>query len=156
LYTLCRHSPTNDIALPVAYYQTIQPCIRSSKVMEAYFLILCRASITEAFYFSRTQGDLNHRFLFGKLITFVHSKSVGKIKATRGAELIGLPLNQEEETWFTEFLTQGRGSMLSGAADTLMMRAIAIERPIPDAQYRRMTSGEKIDGVSWEIVRSSA
>lgn len=124
--------------------------------MEAYFLVLCRASITEAFCFTRTQGDLNHRFLFEKLITFVHSKSVGKIKATRAVELIGLPLNQEEETWFTEFLTQGKGHMLSGAADTLMMRGIALERSVSDAQYRRMRSGEMIDGLSWETLRSNA
>lgn len=123
--------------------------------MEAYFLILCRGSITEAFYFSRTQGDLNHHFLFEKLITFVHSKSVGKIKATRGVELIGLPLNPEEETWFTEFLTRGKGHMLSGAADTLTMRGIAIGRSLSDAQHRRMRSSERIDGVSWEILRSN-
>ena len=124
--------------------------------MEAYFLILCRASITEAFYFSRTQGGLNHRILFEKLITFIHSKSVGEIKATRGVELVGLPLNQEEETWFTEFLAQGKGNMLSGAADTLIMHGIAIERSDSDAQHRRIRSSEMIDGVNWEILRSKA
>lgn len=156
MYTLCRHSPNNDVTLPVAYYQTVQPCIISNKVLEAYFLILCRASIIEAFYFSRTQGDLHHRAFFEKLITFVHSKSVGKVKATRAVELIGLPLDQKEEAWFTEFLAHGKGNMLSGATDTLIMSGIATGRSDSDAHHRRMGSSENIDGVNWEILRSNA
>lgn len=139
----------------MVYFQTVQPCISSNKVLEAYFLVLCSASITEAFYFSRTQSDLKHRILFEKLISFVHSKSVGEVKAARAVELISLPLNEHEEAWFTEFLGRGKGSMLSGAADTLIMRGLAIERSDSNAQRQRERRSEKVDGVNWETLRSN-
>ncbi|CAF9906964.1 hypothetical protein IMSHALPRED_005405 [Imshaugia aleurites] len=150
LYTLCRHAP--DATLPIAYYQTVSPAITSGKVLETYFLTLCRVSITEAFYFSRTQGDLNHRVLFEKLIKFVHANSHGTTKATRGVELVNLPLNEEEESWFTEFLEDGKGRNLAGANDTLIMRAIAIGRTESVSLDRRGNS-QKIDGVDWNTLR---
>lgn len=116
--------------------------------------MLCRANITEAFFFSRAQGGLNHRALFEKLITFVHSKSVGKDRALRGVELIGLPLDQEEATWFNEFLTHDNGNMLSGAADTLIMRGIATGQSDLKTQQRRMASNKTIDGINWATLTS--
>lgn len=153
LYTLCRHTPQNDVTLPIAYYHTVSPSITSSKVLEAYFLTLSRASVTEAFYFSRAQGELNHRFLFENLVAFVHAKSIGPIKATRGVELISLPMNDEEESWFNAVLEGG--GKLPGAADTLVMRNIATGRPSPNAQHQRNRSGSKIDGVNWQTLKSS-
>ena len=153
LYTLCRHAPDNDITLPVAYYQSISPIFTSKESIESYFRILCRISITEAFYFSRTQGDLNHQDLFEKLIALVHTDSNGAIRATRGVELISLPLTEEEESWFTAYLAEGKGSRLPGAADTLKMRAIATGIP-EDVNHRRRKSTEKIDGISWETLRA--
>ena len=152
LYTLCRHTPQDDVTLPIAYYQTVSPSIKSGKVLETYFLTLCRASITEAFYFSRTHGDLNHRVLFEKLITFVHANSSGPTKANRGVELISLPLNEDEEVWFNEYLNNGRGSTLPGATDTLIMRGISIGRPDPHLQNRRRASSQKIGGINWETL----
>ncbi|CAF9942678.1 MAG: hypothetical protein ALECFALPRED_009907 [Alectoria fallacina] len=151
LYTLCLHAP--DAALPVAYYQTVTPSITSGKVLETYFLTLCRVSITEAFYFSRTKGDLNHCVLFEKLIHFVHADSHGATKATRGVDLISLPLNEEEESWFTEFLEDGKGRSLAGANDTLIMRAIATGRSKPVSRDRRTGNSHKIDGVDWNTLR---
>ena len=150
LYTLCRHAP--DATLPIAYYQTVSPAITSGKVLETFFQTLCRVSITEAFYFSRTQGDLNHRVLFEKLITLVHANSHGAIKATRGVELISLPLNEEEEFWFGDFLEDGKGRNLAGANDTLIMRAIASGRA-ESVSDRRMRNCQKIDGVDWQTLR---
>ncbi|KAL9137739.1 MAG: hypothetical protein Q9175_001048 [Cornicularia normoerica] len=151
LYTLCRHSL--DATLPIAYYQTVSPAITSGKVLETYFLTLCHVSVTEAFYFSRTQGDLNHRVLFEKLLNFVHANSDGAIKATRGVELISLPLNEEEASWFTEFLEDGKGRNLPGANDTLIMRAIAIGRPESVSRDWRTGNSQKIDGVDWNTLR---
>lgn len=137
LYILCTHAPGKDVILPVSYYQTVSPCLTSSKVLEAYFDTLCHASITEAFHFSRTQGGSNQRVLFEKVIAFVHKTSNGKLKAARGVELISLPLGGEEEYWFREYLKDGEGSRLSGAADTLKIRGIAIGRSDNDHQRPR-------------------
>ncbi|KAK3173446.1 hypothetical protein OEA41_006775 [Lepraria neglecta] len=154
LCTLCRHSPRDDATLPIAYYHTVSPSITSSKVLEAYFLVLCRASVTEAFHFSRAQGDVNHRVLFEKLIAFVHTKSTGLIKAARGVELISLPLNEEEESWFSEYLEE-KGSILPGAMDTLIMRGVATGRSDSKPQHRRRPSGQKIEGMNWDTLRNS-
>ena len=152
LYTLCRHA--HDATLPVAYYQSVSPAITSGKVLETYFLTLCRVSITEAFYFSRAQGELNHRVLFGKLINFVHAKPHGATKATRGVELVSLPLDKEEENWFKEYLEEGTRRSLAGANDTLIMRAIAIGRSDSVLQDRRTRNSRKIDGVDWHTLKS--
>ena len=152
LYTLCRHSD-HDVTLPIAYYQTVSPSISSSKVLEAYFHVLCQTSITEAFFFSRTQGDQNHHVLFEKMITFVHVKSRGAERASRGVELINLPFNEEEEPWFEHYLDQGKGNSLPGALDTLTMRLIATGRFAKGRQSGRSGGGQTIDGVNWETLR---
>lgn len=139
----------------MAYYHTVSPGITSSKVLEAYFVVLCRASITEAFFFSRAQGELNHRILFEKLISFVHKESKGAIKATRGVELISLPLNEEEESWFEGFLDDGKGSTLPGAQDSLTMRHIATGHSSAKSQKRRAARGQTIDGVDWNTLKGN-
>ena len=151
LYTLCRHAP--NATLPIAYYQTVSPAITSGRVLETYFLTLSRVSITEAFYFSRTQGNLNHRVLFEKLINFIHADSHGAKKATRGVELISLPLDKEEESWFTEFLKDGKGRKLPGASDTLIMRAISTGQSESVSQERRKWNSQKIEGMDWHTLR---
>ena len=151
LYTLCRHAP--DATLPIAYYQTVSPAITSEKVIKTYFLTLCRVSITEAFYFSRKQGTLNHRVLFEQLVNFVHANSHGAIKATRGVELISLPLDSEEEAWLVKFLEDGEGRNLPGAQDTMIMRAMATGRSDSIPQDRRKGNSQKIDGVDWHTLR---
>jgi len=137
----------------MAYYHTVSPTITSSRVLEAYFLILCHASVTEAFYFSRGQGDLNHRVLFEKLINFVHGKSKGATRAARGVELISLPLNADEEIWFEEFLEEGKGSTLPGAVDSITMRRIATGRSSAKSQSRKSGSGQTIEGVNWDTLK---
>jgi len=137
----------------MAYYHTVSPTITSSKVLEAYFLVLCHASVTEAFYFSRAQGDLNHHVLFEKLIDYIHTESKGAVRATRGVELIGLPLNEAEESWFEVFLEDGKGSTLPGAIDTLTMRRIALGRSNAKSPKGGSGSGKLIDGVNWDTLK---
>ena len=88
------------------------------------------------------------------MINFVLTSSHGAIKATRGVELISLPLQKEEEFWFTEFLEDGKGRNLAGANDTLIMRAISIGRPESISQDRRNRSSQNIDGVDWHTLRA--
>lgn len=68
--------------------------------------------------------------------------------------MINLPLNEDEESWFTEFLKDGKGKNLAGANDTLIMRAIAIGRPESVSRDRRTGDSQKIDGVDWNTLRS--
>jgi hypothetical protein len=116
---------------------------------------MCRSSVTEAFYFSRARGNSSHRFLFEKLLNFVLANSAGAIRATRSVELINLPLDEEEEACFEEYLKDGNGRTLFGANDTLVMRALVTGRSNAIMEYGKNMSGRKIDGVNWATLRDS-
>ncbi|MCJ1376050.1 hypothetical protein MMC20_007288 [Loxospora ochrophaea] len=149
LYTLCRHAPPENPTLALTYYHTVSPPLTTTKVLDAFFAVYCRGSITEAFFFSRSQGEHIHRHLFEKLVSFVHAEAGGTIRATRGVELIGLPFNEEEETWFEEYLVEGKGRSLYGAKDSVMMRKILTGRAREAVEFGKDLSGKVIDGVNW-------
>ena len=155
LYTLCQHAPEDNPALPLAYFHTVCPTIASSKVLDLFFTIQCRASITEAFYFSRSHGELIHRRLFEKLIAFVHANLTGETRAASAVELIDLPFDETEEEWLEEYLVEGKGRSLYGAKDTIMMRKIATGRSQSAVDLSRNTNGRKINGVDWESLTRS-
>ncbi|MCJ1319698.1 hypothetical protein MMC15_005034 [Xylographa vitiligo] len=155
LYTLCRHAPQSDSSLPLSYYYSVSPPLASAKVLCAFFERSCKANLTEAFYFSRRRGSLQHHQLFEQLITFVHANSAGSVRASRALELIHLPLDEEEEQLFEEFLSEGKGTTLYGAKDTLMMRKIAKGQVREAVHFGSKLSGRKIDGLNWDILRES-
>ena len=64
-------------------------------------------------------------------------------------ELIGLPFNEEEETWFEEYLVEGKGRSLYGAKDSVMMRKILTGRAREAVEFGKDLSGKVIDGVNW-------
>lgn len=128
LYTLCCHAPEDDSTLPLAYYHSVSVPLISSKILEALFLMLCRTSVTEAFFFSRSQGELNQQGLFERLIGFILTQSQGDIRASRSAEFVTLPLNEDEESWLEDYLRAGDGKRSQGATDTLVMRAMMTGR----------------------------
>ena len=68
-------------------------------------------------------------------------------------ELIHLPLDEEEEQWFEEFLNEGKGTTLYGAKDTLMMRKIAKGQVREAVDLGSKLSGRKIDGLNWDALR---
>lgn len=155
LYTLCRHAPKDDATLPLAYYYTVSPSVTSNKALEALFEVMCRASITEAFYFSRGQSDLIHRTLLENLIGFIHSSAAGDVRAAKAIELIGLPLTEEEELWFEEFLSKGKGRNLHGAKDTLRARQIASGR-LPNASTdSKDSTSRKHESINWTALKGS-
>ena len=118
-------------------------------------MILCRSSVTEAFYFSRSLGKSSQRNLLERLSSFVLANSTGAVRANRGVELISLPFDEEEEAWFEEYLEKGNGRTLFGASDTLMMRAQLTGRPNAILRYGKNMTGCKIDGVNWAILNAS-
>ena len=116
---------------------------------------MCRASITEAFYFSRGQGDLIHRTLLENLAGFVHSSAAGDVRAAKAMELIGLPLTEEEELWFEEYLSEGKGRALQGAKDTLRARQISSGRLQDALSDSKDLNGRKQEGTNWMALKRS-
>jgi len=114
---------------------------------------MCTASLTEAFYFSRSQGPLRHEQLFEQLIHSVLSSHAGDARGNRARELISLPLDEEEEGWFEAFLLEGKGHALPGARDTVMMRKVATGRVVEAVEFGRKLTGRKFDGVNWASLR---
>ncbi|KAI5282758.1 hypothetical protein KEM52_003604 [Ascosphaera acerosa] len=77
LYTLCVLPKDNDGRLALAYYTCTSPPLADPKALRAYFAVLCRTSITAAFYFARRQqpDETVRRELLDALIVFVMSSA---------------------------------------------------------------------------------
>ncbi|KAL8713882.1 MAG: hypothetical protein Q9220_002028 [cf. Caloplaca sp. 1 TL-2023] len=128
LYLLCTHPDQHDDKLPLAYYYTVSPPITSPKVLEALFSTIAKSSVTEAFFWVRKQIESSQRNLFEQLISASMEGPEGEDRARRSVELVHLPFNKAEETWFDKFLRDGRGRTFAGAKDALEVRAIATGR----------------------------
>ncbi|KAI1117896.1 nuclear pore complex assembly-domain-containing protein [Nemania sp. NC0429] len=122
---LARHSKDGDYTLPLAYYYTVQPSIRSSSALQSLFDAIARSNVVEAFSFSRSHAEYMRRQLFQRLIFVVLDAKPSDETAERAFELASLPLNTDEEQWFKEYLESGEGKRLKAAKDTLVMRRIA-------------------------------
>ncbi|OAX85476.1 hypothetical protein ACJ72_00155 [Emergomyces africanus] len=148
----------DDDSLATAYYLTVSPPLASPKALNAYFALLCRTHITEAFYFTRKQpSPTSHRDLLEQLILFVLSTTKpGEARAKRAMELINLPFNAEEENWFEECLLTGKARNLPGAKDTVMMRRVATGR-LQDLNSGDLETlgGRKIEGLNWDDLRKN-
>lgn len=157
LFSLLKH-PRRESALATAFYISVSPPLRDPKTIDAYFELLSTNSLVEAYYFAKRQDELNHKTLFEKLVANVHQEKPGHIRATRATVLAGLPFSSQEEVWLEDFLLHGKGSKLSGAKDTVMVRRLATGRPAPtaaDSATLHRLKGQNIDGVSWETIRKS-
>ena len=152
----CGKSTDSVVPLPIAYYHTISPPVSSDRTLERYCQVLCRFSITEAFFFSRTQGERNHQVLFERLIHYVLSMSRGDGRGECALELVGLPLDGDEQSWFDDYLRHGKGAKLPGAEDTLIMRDLVVGKIGHMGDLRRKQSERKIGGVSWSIIGGKA
>ncbi|KAI9845415.1 MAG: hypothetical protein M1837_004893 [Sclerophora amabilis] len=152
LITLVRHAPPNDLSLALAYYHTVAPTISTSKSLEVLYSALCRTSTTEAFYFARAQSGQTRRHLLEQLIHAVLSSSRGEEGASKAVELINQPFTGEEEQWFEQYLTVGKGRNLSGAKDTVIMRRIGRGK-FSELDDIKGPSGRKVDGVNWDTLK---
>lgn len=120
-------SPDSDFTLALAYYYTVQPVITSSAALTSLFRAMAKTSLTEAFYYARTQPEHTRQILFQQLIDSVLRGS-GPDTATRATELVSLPLDSAEEQWFQDYLTVGNGKKLRNAKDTVLMRRVVTGR----------------------------
>lgn len=150
LLQLLKHSKDPD--LPLAYYHAVSPPLQlNSEVRREYFKFLARGSVQQAFFASRGQPD--HQTLFEIIIEAVLSEPETRTRADAGTALVDLPLTAEEEEWFEEYLS-GQGSVHPGAADTLIMRKIAMGKGSDALGIEGRLRDHKVDGVDWNVVKS--
>ncbi|OKL58264.1 hypothetical protein UA08_06473 [Talaromyces atroroseus] len=147
--------PRHDDSLAIAYYITVSPPLESETVQQSYFETLCRASITESFYFSRRYDDDRRRRFLEQLIFFVHKTTPGNTRGERAIELINLPFDEQEETWFEDYLLNGKVATLSGAKDTVLMRRLATGKTRDLPASVKSLGGRKIDGINWDDLRQT-
>lgn len=139
----------------IAYYHTARPPLQTVKAQRAFFETLCRASITEAFYFSRKNDELHRHTLLELLIQFVLNTKGGQTRSDRAMELISLPLDANEEEWFEESLLRGSCRNLHAAKDTVMMRRLATGTLQNLSTDLESLSGRKVDGLNWDVLKQS-
>ncbi|KAF6816052.1 hypothetical protein CPLU01_13966 [Colletotrichum plurivorum] len=146
---LVRHSPEGDYTLPLSYFHTVQPILKTSEALELLFNAMARTSVTEAFYYSRTHAEPIKAQLFRQLVTSVLDANPSEETAARATELIGLPFDATEEEWFEQFLTQEEGKKLSKAKETLFMRKLVTGRYSDAANEKGMGGkwGAVLEGV---------
>ena len=154
MYTLCRHSPQGSYDHVMAYYNSVSSCIQSEKVLEAVFRRVCDASVPEAFYFARSKGEPLNQRLFENLLKSVMKLPNGSEKGGKSAELVLLPLNAQEEAFFSKYLNSGSGSKLPGAVDTIMMREVATGKQFKSTS-RKKRSHRRIDGLDWTALSNA-
>jgi hypothetical protein len=156
LYALTlSHLPKHDDGLVIAYYHTACPPLASEKVQRSFFETLCRASVTEAFYFTRKYDETRRCKYLELLIHFVLNTSAGQTRSNRAMELIGLPFDNKEEEWFEESLLRGRGRNWHGAKDTVMMRRLATGKISNLSTELESLGGKKVDGLNWDVLKQS-
>ncbi|OJJ48686.1 hypothetical protein ASPZODRAFT_130795 [Penicilliopsis zonata CBS 506.65] len=147
--------PKHDDSLVLAYYLSASPPLASEKVRNAFFDTLCRSSISEAFYFTRSHGEAHRRSYLERLILFVHKTGGGPTRSRRAMELINLPLDSKEEQWFEEVLLHGNAKTLQGAKDTVIMRRLATGKMQELTTELESLGGKRIDGLNWDDLKQS-
>lgn len=128
---LVRHTSNDDYSLPLAYWHTVQPTLKTDAALELLFGALARTSVTEALYFSRAFPDCGARKgLFEMLVgSVVNSPDA---LGVRGKELVSLPFEREEEKWFGEYL----GSAGEGGKKSKNARAVVRMREVVTGRNR--------------------
>ena len=117
--------------------------------MEAFFDVLCRSSITEAFLFSRARGEQIHKILLKRLITFALSGRQGADRESRSIELVTIPLSVAESSWVQEHFGIGGGRQIHGAADTLVLRSLTTGRFDLIRESSNFQHDRSINGLNW-------
>lgn len=138
----------------MAYALTVSPPLSNPNTLRAYFYLLCKINVMEAYNFCALRGE-KHRELFEKLLYDVLSEPSSENRAQRTITLISMPFSAKEVAWFEEYLLNGTGSKCAEAKDTVMMRRIALGQTIEGIGSLDRLRGPKIGGVNWEDIRAS-
>lgn len=146
--------PTEDNSLAVAYYIAASPPLASDKVLEAYFTVLCRQSVSTAYQFARKQRDNLRRKLLDQLIVTVLSMQPGEARAEKSMDMVSLPFSDVEAHWFEQCLLSGKAKGLPGAKDTAMMRTISVAR-FDKLDKLEPLGGRRIEGLDWDSLKKN-
>ncbi|ORY68346.1 nuclear pore complex assembly-domain-containing protein [Pseudomassariella vexata] len=119
-------SKGGDYTLPLAYYHTVQPVLKSPTSIQLLFDAMAHSNVTEALQFSRARPQEMQQQLFHRLVMSVLGDARDEESAERAYQLASLPLYKNEEGWLKEALTSGHAKRFKGARDTLLMRRIAV------------------------------
>lgn len=122
---LVRHAPDGDPTLALAYFNTVQPILRTSSALELLFEAMARTNVTEALLFSRARPEHSRQLLFEQLIGTVVASDHQAGEIGSAGDLAFLPLEPIEEAWFEEYLINGDGKGLKRGKETLLARKIA-------------------------------
>ncbi len=141
---LVRHSE-NDYSLPLAYFYSVRPVLKSPEALELLYGAIARTSVTEAFYLSRKYPGPARQQLFNQLIGSVLASAGGEDVVSRASDLVSLPLDAAEEAWFQDYMTLGDGRKHKKAKDTLIMRKVVTGQLTGSI-------GEKTVGAQWSMV----
>jgi hypothetical protein len=114
--------------LVLAYFNAVQPILRTSTALESLFEAMAHANILEALLFSRRHAESTREVLFRRLVTVALQGLKDDVSPSGASELAFLPFDAEEDTWFEQFLTTGDGKNLNKAKDALLIRKIATDR----------------------------
>lgn len=152
LEALVRAASSADYSIPLAYYYTVQPTITSARTLDSLLMIIAETSVSEAFFFARSQAETTHQIMFESLVSHVLSHSSNEHSAQRAVELVNLPFSQTEEAWFEDYLITGGGRQYKKAKDTIMIRRIATGR-YSEAHALGGMDGKSVNGLNWEKLR---
>jgi hypothetical protein len=125
---LVRHAPEGDYSLPIAYFTSVRPVIKTSAALELLFDAMTRTNVTEALLYSRTFPDNARELLFSRMISTVLQADKREDPANQASEVAFLPLDATEDRWLEEYLTTGEGRTLKKAKDMLLVRRIACDK----------------------------
>jgi hypothetical protein len=136
--------PEDDDSLALAYYITVSPPLASSEVLYAFFGVLCRTGVPEAFYFTRKRDEISRKELFELLVTSILRSEPGSWR--------GEVANREEQ-WMEDCLLRGKAKHHHGAKDTAMMRRVATGRLDNLGNELESLVGKKMEGINWDVLK---
>ena len=158
-------SPVNETdVLPLAYFNCVKPPLASDAVRQSFVRYLTVRNVTEAYYWVRTRPEHEQKALLEALVEQVldlrawggaDAERVDHLysREERAVELVGLPFSEQEEEWVEEYLTTGKGRVLRGAEDTVLMRKIATGK-LNSFVSGKARSGKQHNGVDWNILKA--
>ena len=102
----------------------------------------------------RRQPPSEQRHLLELLVDAALDLPAGEERKRKGLELLDLPFNQQEEGWFEEYLTNGKGRKLDRAGDAVLTRLLGLGNydSMLDTVDNVNASKLKVDGVKWENI----
>lgn len=154
LCVLIEHGKPVNKHLPLAYYNAVRPPLTNPDLQKSYFTYLARLSLIQAYFFIETQPVQDHKSLFQLLVddALQHSRSDSPSNVVD--ELINLPLTEEQEAWFEEYLLEGKGRTYHAARDTVVARRLALGKYTEAIEVGQQLSGRRFNDINWDGIKN--